>query len=148
MNPPPTYIRLHPNAPLPEIERFRWFRAAVVLDAEYSDDWQMAVSRWLVDSGCLYMMAWGPKCTTWDDSVDYAQILKHLPGEAPVNEWVMTTWHDEETLEDVFWQMRFSAMDELGRIEHSLIVHIGVADRAEEFQALYVRAEDLAEREA
>lgn len=148
MNPTPTYIRLPPNGALPDIESFRWFRAAVVLDGEYSDDWQMDVSRWLVDSGCLYMMAWGPNCTTWDDSVDYAQILKHLPDEAPDNEFIMTTWHEDDSLEDVFWQMRSSAMDAWGRIENSLILHVGTCDREREFLALYDQAEDLAEREA
>ena len=143
----PTYVRISPGRSLPNIEAFRWFRAVVILEADYSSDWQMDVSRWLVDSGCLYMMAWGPDCSGWDDSVDYAQILKFLPGEAPDDQFVMTTWHNDESLEEVFWFSQMCAFDAYDRISHSLIVHIGQTDREPEFLALYQRAADLAARE-
>ena len=143
----PAYLRLDPNGPLPYIELSRWFRAIVVLDAKYSDDWQMEVSRWLVDAGCLYMMAWGPDCGTWDDSVDYALILKYLPDEAPEKEFIMTTWHENESLEDVFWFCQFNAFDTFNQITNTLIVHIGEHDRKEEFLKLFDDSKTLAQRE-
>jgi hypothetical protein len=146
MSDAPVYVRISERIGLPAIDGYRPFRAVVVLDASYTGEWQDKISRWLVDSGCLYMMAWGPDCSSWDDSVDYAQIQKY-PDGAPESDFVMTTWHEEETLESVFWFSRFCAHDPYGLLEHSLIVHIGDTDREAEFMALFERAETLAERE-
>ncbi|MDQ3143533.1 MAG: hypothetical protein M3Q57_01455, partial [Pseudomonadota bacterium] len=60
----PTYLGIAPDRDLPDIEHYRWFRVIVVLEGEYSEAWQDKVSRWLVDGGCLYMMAWGPNCSS------------------------------------------------------------------------------------
>ena len=73
----PHYVRIFPGADLPDITHHAPFKAVVVLEAEYSNDWQNSVSEWLVASGCLYMMAWGPNCSTWDDSVDWANMDGH-----------------------------------------------------------------------
>ncbi|MDQ8755172.1 hypothetical protein RCO27_02915 [Sphingosinicella sp. LHD-64] len=142
----PIYVRISEASGLPEISEYRPFRAVVVLDADYSDSWQDEVSRWLVDAGCLYMMAWGPNCGSWDDSVDYAQIQKY-PDEPPQADFVMTTWHERETLEEVFWFARFCAHDPYDLIENSLIVHVGTVDRATEFMALYAQAETIVDQE-
>ena len=142
----PAYLRIVPDTDLPDIGRHRWFRAIVILDGVYSEAWQDKVSRWLVDAGCLYMMAWGPNCTTWDDSVDLAQIEKFLPGEAPENEFVMTTWHDNESLEEVFWFAQMCAYDAYDRIENILIVHIGERERERELLSLFDVSRTFADR--
>lgn len=146
----PVYLRISEQTELPAIDHFRPFRAIVVLDGEYGGKWQNMVSNWLVYSGCLYMMAWGPDCSSWDDSVDFAIIEKHLPNEVPDEAFVMTTWHDKETLEEVFWYAQFGAALSYAdaAIEHTLIVHVGRVDREAEFLALYQESTTLAEREA
>ena len=147
MTPPdPLYIQISEGRPLPEVGKFGPFRAIVVLDATYSDEWQDEVSRWLVNNGCLYMMAWGLNCSSWDDSVDYAQIQKYLPGDVPEHEFVMTTWHNDETLESVFWFAQFNAHDPYDLITNTLIVHVGTADRRTEFLTLFEQSYTLAER--
>ena len=146
MSDPPTYVRISEGTELPAIDEYRPFRAVVVLDADYSAKWQDEVSRWLVDAGCLYMMAWGPACSSWDDSVDYAQIAKY-PDGVPEPDFVMTTWHERETLEEVFWFAGFCAYDPYDLIKHSLIVHVSTVDRAVELMALYAQAETLVDRE-
>ncbi len=139
------YIRISETEPLPVIGALRPCRAIVVLDAPYSDEWQDKVSRWLVDSGCLYMMAWGPNCSSWDDSVDYAQIQK-FPDGAPDTEFVMTTWHDKELLEEVFWYATHVAFDPFDRITHNLVVHVGQSDREKELLSLFQYAQTFHER--
>ena len=141
------YFRISEQGPLPSVKEFRPFRAVIVLDGPYSDQWQDDVSRWLVDSGCLYMMAWGPNCSSWDDSVDFAQIQKFLPDEAPDEEFVMTTWHDDETLESVFWFAQFCADQGDVDLKNTLIVHVGHDDREAEFATLFEESFTLAERE-
>jgi hypothetical protein len=120
----------------------------VVFDAAYTKDWQNAVSDWLVASGCRYMMAWGPDCSSWDDSVDWAD-LEARNFEDDDQTFVMTTWHDNESLESVFWYSQNCANFSYDDIElpQALIVHIGQTDREAEMLALFERSATLAERE-
>lgn len=143
----PICVRISEQDDLPAVDEFGPFRAVVILDAAYTDEWQDEVSRWLVDSGCLYMMAWGPGCSSWDDSVDHAMRQKYLPDQASEHQFVMTTWHDDETLEEVFWFCQFCAFDPYGLIEHTLIVHVGNADKEAELLGLFEKSYTLAERE-
>ena len=139
-----------PDGALPDVKAHASFKAVVVIEGTYSPEWQNQVSRWLVDSGCSYMLAWGPDCSSWDDSVDYASIVKHLPDETPDHEFAMTTWHEDQTLEDVFWQAQFNARYSYDDVElaNTLIVHISDIGRREWMEALFERSKTLAEREA
>lgn len=140
------YVRISEQEDLPTIDEGRPFRAVVILDDEYGAEWQDKVSHWLVHSGCLYMMAWGPECSSWDDSVDYAQREKY-PDGARDRQFVMTTWHADETLESVFWFCQFCAFDPYDMISNTLIVHVGRLDRRDELLELFERARTLADRE-
>jgi len=105
----PHYIRIVPGDQLPNLAQYAPFKAVVALNASYSDDWQNEVSDWLVESGCRYMMAWGPNCSSWDDSLDWAD-MRARNYEDDDSKFVMTTWHDKETLESAFWYAQFCAM--------------------------------------
>ena len=41
----------------------------------------------------------GHDCSSWDDSVDYANI-EFEPGLTP-DKFVMTTWHDDDTVDEI-----------------------------------------------
>ena len=145
----PHYVRVFPGSPLPDISSFVPFRAVVVIAGEYSIEWQNEVSEWLVASGCLYMMAWGSDCSSWDDSVDYANMFAFPDYEIPDDKFVMTTWHERETLESVFWYAQncasFSYNDQ--PLDQTVILDICDHDRREWHMSLFKRSETLAERE-
>ena len=144
----PHYVRLAPGGPLPDIAGLAPFKAVVALEADYSSDWQNEVSDWLVKSGCRYMLAWGPNCSSWDDSVDWADI-EARNYEDDDSKFVMTTWHENQTLEDVFWQAQFTANFSYDDVElrNAVIVHISDTDRSAELLALFDQSKTLAERE-
>jgi hypothetical protein len=98
-----TYIHLPPGSPFPELSCLR-SRVVVVVDAEVSPEWQMLASKWIIDIGCLYMMAWGIDCSSWDDSVDYAHLEQYEYDyeQIPEDDFVLTTWHDNLPLAEVF----------------------------------------------
>ena len=52
------------------------------------------------------MMAWGMDCSAWDFSVDEAS----LGGQIPNGDFVITTWHDNEPVEEAFWFAQFCAV--------------------------------------
>jgi hypothetical protein len=56
----------------------------------------------LIRSGARYVCCWGPDCARLHDCFDEA--AGELSGWDASGDWhVMTTWHDNERLEDVLW---------------------------------------------
>ena len=118
------YINLKPESKMPEIGTNNPFKAIVIADEEVSPSWQAEVSSWLVQSGCLYMMAWGKGCSSWDDSVDMANIEAFNYEDVPPNRAIITTWHENETLNEVFVFSKRMAVHPTVLLEKVLIVHI------------------------
>ena len=102
------YIHLAPSASPAALISHQPFSAVVVITAEVTPQWRHVVSEWLVKEGCLCMMAWGNDCSLWDDSVDVANLEAHNWEDIPDGRSVMTTWHDDEPLSDVFWNANLS----------------------------------------
>ena len=113
------------------------FRAVIVIEDEVTDEWRDLVSKWLVGSGCLYMMAWGQGCTKWDDSVDHANLAEFDWGDIPDDKFVMTTWHESEALEETFWFAKFSAFHPTVSLPRLVIVHVANEGRCDELVKLY-----------
>ena len=133
------YLRLQSGDPLPALDGFSPYKAIVVIEDVVDSEWQAAVSRWLADSGCLYMMAWGKDCESWHDSVDLARDQFGY-GEIPDDKFIMTTWHDDEPLKEVVWFAEFPALHPTIELESVLFLRIGAVDRQSEFEDLYRNA--------
>jgi hypothetical protein len=91
-------------------------------------------------SGCLFMLAWGPGCSTWDDSVDTANLRAFNFAEIPDEHFVYTTWHERQGLDEVFWDAQFAANHGHVALRSSLIIHIGTESRRGEFLELWEAA--------
>lgn len=136
------YLKIEPEAPLPEISVLRPFQVVVVIEAEISANWQMLVSSWLIESGCLFMMAWGNDCSSWDDSVDLANLARFDYGEVPDDQFVMTTWHEKEPLNKVFWFSKHCTFHPVLRIKNTLLLHIASENKEKEFLSAYADAQE------
>jgi len=134
------YLYLKPNSPLPNIDRWKPFRAAVLIEAKVDEQWQANVSSWLVKSGCLYMVAWGIECSSWDDSVDFATLEKFNYGDIPEAEFVMTTWHENETLSDALFYLKNNAIHSVTDTPITAIVHISHTSKKHEVLSSYANA--------
>jgi hypothetical protein len=86
------------------------------------------------------MMAWGPGCSSWDDSVDLANLEQFNFGEVPDDRFVMTTWHESEPLLEVFEFSKFTAMHPTIEIENTLILHVNGNGKAHEFTRMLQNA--------
>ena len=139
MNEGVEYFRIAEGEPLPDIARFRPFKAVVVGDAASSADWRSVASRWLVESGCLYMMAWGRDAEDWHDAVDWANIQLY-PDETPDDQLVMTTSNDDQPLKEVFWFAHVCASHPDADFEHALIIHVSAESAREDMLTLYAAA--------
>ena len=118
------YIQFQPGSALPDISDLSPLRSVVVIEESVTPEWQAQVSDWLVKSGCLYMMAWGKECSTWDNSVDFANLETFNFENIPDDKFVYTTWHEDEPLKEVFWFSKHSADHPEIEISSTLVLHI------------------------
>jgi len=133
------YVQIIPDTSdaLPHLSNFKPFKAVVVIDQQPTKEQQHLISRWLVESGCLYMMAWGENCSSWDDSVDWAVLEKFDFKDAPDDQLVMTTWHEKDALQDVFEFCKTLAVHETVKLDNTLVIHIGSENKKTTFESLY-----------
>ena len=133
------YVRAEPNAAMEPYEGPKPFRAIVISEMDVDPAWQAEASRWLVDSGCLYMLAWGNECSSWDVAVDMANIEAFAFGDIPEDRFVMTTWHANESLSDVFEFAKLAAQSSAPGIEiaETMLFHVSTVDRREEYSRLF-----------
>ncbi|MBK8285098.1 MAG: hypothetical protein IPK97_09545 [Ahniella sp.] len=134
------YLHLQPGATLPHISAPLPCRMVVVVDSEVSPEWQYNVSGWIARSGCLYMMAWGRECSSWDDSVDMANIEQFTFGEIPEDKFIMTTWHANDPLSEVFWYAKNNAFHPTVELKGTVLVHISAENRERELLVAYAEA--------
>lgn len=134
------YLRLQSGNPLPAPDGFARYKAIVVIEDVVEPDWQAAVSKWLAEPGSLYMMALGKDCNSWNDGVDFANLDQFGHDEIPDDKIIMTTWHEDESLQEVVWFAKFSAHHPTVELKNVLFLHIGSANRQSEFEALYRHA--------
>ncbi|MBU2041960.1 MAG: hypothetical protein KKA37_08130 [Alphaproteobacteria bacterium] len=114
----------------------------LLLGENVSVDWQTLVSNWLVRSGCLYMMAWGVACGSWDDSVDWAFLEATGYEEVPDDQFVMTTWHDGESLPETILFAIQDAWHPTVSLKDIVIVDIRAESREGEIMEAYSNALD------
>jgi hypothetical protein len=139
----PRYLHLKPGEALPRLGGVAPFKAVVVVHDEVTPEWQVLVSDWLVRSGCRYMMAWGRNCADWDTSVDLANLAMFSHGAIPKNDFVMTTWHANESLQETFRFSQRCAMHPSLELERTYVLHIGPESRATEiFRAFQASGEE------
>jgi hypothetical protein len=134
------YLRVEPNEALKPYDGGRPFRAIVVVEDAVEPEWQSVASKWLVDSGCVYMLAWGQRCSSWDTSVDLANLAAFDYGQIPEDRFVMTTWHEDEPLSEVFWFAKNCAFAATVEIVDTLVFHVSRSDRSKEYAHLYAAA--------
>lgn len=88
---------------------------------DLTNDEMMSVANWLVSSGCRYAVCAGLNCSEWHDTVDTADIIR----DPTTQKLVMTTWHEDETIEDIVWfWLNSTDFDDIA-FENYLVLFIG-----------------------
>lgn len=134
---PATYIHLAPESTVFNGVMEGPSRVVLIAESEVTPTWQHQVSQWLIASGCLYMMAWGVNCSSWDDSVDMANLEEFDFKPIPEGRFVMTTWHEKQALQEVFWYAENCAHHPVVEVTSTVLLHISPAPRAAELLGAY-----------
>lgn len=125
------YLHLRPGAAFPDIAHLQPFKAVLLAEAEVGEDWQAACSAWLVRSGCRYLMAWGADCNDWEDAVDFASLDATHFAKVDDEQFVVTTAHRDESLDDVFWFAKNGPEHPALTLKNTLLLHIAGAAQPE-----------------
>ena len=137
------YFRIVEGEPLPDLAGFAPFRAVIAAEIPVTAQWRDQVGDWLVRQGCLYVMAWGQECGDWHDAVDWANIRAFDPNPVPDAGHVTTTWHDDETLDEVFWFAQFCANDPYAEFAGTVILHVSTVAAREAMLRRFAAARDM-----
>jgi len=86
------------------------------------------------------MMAWGIECRSWENSVDLANVEAFDLDEIPDDSLVITTWHQHEPLQEVFWFSKHSAMHPCCRLDKTVLLHLSSNGREREMTDAYLGA--------
>lgn len=120
---PIRYFHLRPNAK-PPVARLAPFRAVLHIDLPVSEEWMGQIAEWLVSSGCLYAMCWGFACEEWHDSIDWAVLKASNFESVPDDRFVMTTWHSDEPVSEVYWFAGHCAYHPDIDLTETAIIHV------------------------
>lgn len=131
------YVRLTPASQLPDLAALRPYKAVVIVEETVTPARQAEISRWLIASGCVYMMAWGEDSASWEESVDHANLAAFEFGEIPDDCLVITTQHGHESLREVFWFSKHTAMHPCFPLHNIVLLHLSPDEREKEFRAAY-----------
>lgn len=140
----PGYLHLLPGQTPPH-RLPQPFRAIIVAERAVNQAWRIQVAEWLVECGCLYVVAWGTDCESWHDSVDWAILEVFDYGEIPDERFVMTTWHEEEPLSEAFWFAGHCALHPDIELGETIIVHVAETARGPEILQAYRDSQETAE---
>lgn len=118
------------------------YKCLLLIERPVPENFREEVSRVLVDTGCAFVMAWGLDCSLWDDSIDWANIEQFKDRAIPDEQFVITTWHEKESLPEV---LRFAKVDAAASysdepLNDLLVLDFSRQNRAAFIQAAYERA--------
>ena len=133
------YIFCPTDIPISIPKEMASFKCLILIEREVADGHRNEVSKTLVNAGCLFAMAWGFECSEWDDSVDWAFLEHYNFGEYPEEKFVMTTWHDDDTLEETVTFAKHCAQYSDVQLDNTLVLDFGKHERGDYIENLYLR---------
>ncbi|WP_423596088.1 DUF7684 family protein [Roseateles sp. MS654] len=119
------YLWLSPSDRLPQLPFDRPFRVVVVSELHPGPTRRSDICEWLVESGCRYMMAWGKEASSWDDSMDWTALERSgYAVDIESDDFIVTTWHDDQPLSEVFDFAANLAKHPTLALEDLLVLHL------------------------
>jgi hypothetical protein len=131
------YTQLTLTTDLPDLASLRPFKAILVIEESLAAERQLEIGRWLVESGCLYAMAWGNESGRWQDAIQAANADAFDTDEIPDDRLIIATSHEDEPLPEVFWFSKYTAMHPCVDLDNVVLLHLASAARERELGEAY-----------
>ena len=97
----------------------------VAEDVELDREEMYQISLSLVKAGCRFAVCSGIECSIWDDAIDYAAMEVFPDTEHDEGTLVMTSWHENETFDEIAHFMTHCTSFEDFVPDNFLVVSIG-----------------------
>ncbi len=96
-------------------------------DGRFTEAERSEVAKRLLQAGCRYAVCGGHNCEAWHDAVDLAFVRQHVkdPDETRDAVHVMTTWHTDETPDDVAFFFVLNTNFDDHDFRRYLVLHVG-----------------------
>ena len=107
-----------------------------------------SIAQTLLDSGAVYVCAWGPDCERVHDIVDEIEVGLNSP--TVVDRVVMTTWHSDEPLAEAIWFVLMNSFPDEGYEDgcgSTVGIAIGSPMWAEELRNAFATPREFVERQ-
>lgn len=133
------YLHLAPDADLPVLADPGPFKAIVLVESTPDQLWLWDACRWLVSSGCRYLLAWGKECEAWKEAFEDAHLEMVNYEDVPPEQAVLATSHEDEDMEEVFWFSKHRALHPAIELKTTFIVHVADVPRQQDLEDLAAR---------
>lgn len=117
------YLHLAPSNDLPALD-FPPFLTILVVESVADEMWRFELCRRLAASNCRYLLAWGPDCEAWRESAEDAFLEATDYEDVAPERALLTTAHEDEDVEEVFWFARHRAAHPGLSLDTVLILHV------------------------
>lgn len=134
------YIQLTPTTVPPDVSALSPFKAVVIVENAVTPERRAEISKWLVKSDCLYVMARGQDSDSWQDAVQTANAEAFDTDEIPDDQLIIATSHGDEPLDELFWFSKYTAMHPCRTLETALVLDLTTEERERELCAAYEAA--------
>ena len=131
------YVHATTAGDLPEFSA--WEPCKVILIAECTSgcgDLE-TIATWVVNSGGVYMMAWGENCRAWQDAVNLGNLQSYDFGTIPDERLIITTSHPGQTLAEVFWFAKNTAMHPCHSKVETVLLHVAEEGQKDELMVAF-----------
>lgn len=108
-------------------------------DSTFDEAARIKVVGALINSGCRYLVCGGVDCERWHDDADVAFAALEASSDTDVP-FVMTTWHHDESVEDVAFFATYCTNFDDHDFTCLLVLVVGKASERAEFAAHLSRA--------
>ena len=100
--------------------------------AEWASEARCDLARALIRSNCRYVVCAGAECEVWHDTVDEVFVSEYLDQPEIVQDerHVMTTWHEDEPVDDVAFFFVLNTNFDDHEFADYLVLHIGGEPKA------------------
>lgn len=99
---------------------------------DVTSDEMEKISDWIISSGCRYAVCAGVDCSQWHDAIDWAYIASDPNYSPPESQFIMTSWHTDETLEEIVWCWLMLTNYDDNIFENYLLLIVGEPEDLEE----------------
>lgn len=120
------------------------FSCGIISEIDTSEEYKNSVTDYLYNMGCLYLCTWGNECADWHDAMDWSTLCKH-DYDVPDDEHCMTSWHENDPVEEMLFFLKVCANTylESAEFEDTLILYVGNNPDKDNILKIYETVENL-----